>query len=196
MNINSELAAMGEPAASDLELELRTELDGFFDSIAAGDERGDFRPPVDSKLAGEYLEKTRILRFSCECAASLCDLSSDGSTGTSEVSHQHPDNATIYLPNPFPNDFKVVRCLGKGNFGEVWLADDLHLDKPVALKTLSVSQRSPLFAKKLIALKNEAKLLAKVDHPNVVRVYTWREKPDGALPRPAIRAGPVVCRST
>src|SRR5262249_55631391 len=40
------------------------------------------------------------------------------------------------LPEPFPGEFRLVRRLGSGSFGTVWLAEDLHLGRFVALKTV------------------------------------------------------------
>ena len=45
-----------------------------------------------------------------------------------------PEPAT--MPDPFPGEFRVLRFLDKGAFGAVWLAEDLNLGRPVALKTI------------------------------------------------------------
>jgi serine/threonine-protein kinase len=77
------------------------------------------------------------------------------------------------LPNPFPGDFRIRRLLGHGTFGKVWLADDLHLGRPVALKTLHVPADADSAA--LLALSKEANFLASLDHRNVVKVHAWRQ---------------------
>src|SRR5262249_51407501 len=43
--------------------------------------------------------------------------------------------------DPFPGEFRLRRRLGQGAFGVVWLADDLRLERPVALKAIRPSRR-------------------------------------------------------
>jgi serine/threonine protein kinase len=69
--------------------------------------------------------------------------------------------------------FRVYKHLGSGAFGEVWLAQDLNLLRTVALKTLDVRLDPAARARKLETLRNDARLLGVVEHPNVVRVYSW-----------------------
>jgi serine/threonine protein kinase len=77
-------------------------------------------------------------------------------------------------PDPFPGEFRVRSLLGRGAFGAVWLADDLHLERPVALKALSAADSG-----RLALLREEARALAAVEHRHVLRIYAWREGPDG-----------------
>jgi serine/threonine protein kinase len=58
------------------------------------------------------------------------------------------------------------------------LADDLNLGRPVALKTLRPRGSSTTGEQALKGLRHEARLLAALDHPHVVRVYAWRQAGD------------------
>ena len=51
--------------------------------------------------------------------------------------------------------------------GEVWLADDTLLNRPVAMKYLKASQSS--FHKEFFL--SEARSLARLQHPNIVLIY-------------------------
>ena len=65
--------------------------------------------------------------------------------------------------------YRIVTLLGAGGMGEVYKADDLKLDHPVALKflpeTLSLSPAA------LARFHNEVRVSRQVSHPNVCRVH-------------------------
>ena len=66
-------------------------------------------------------------------------------------------------------DFELRKKLGKGGMGEVYLARQISLDRLVALKTLSkeLAKKGDFVAR----FEREAKSMAKIDHPNVVKIY-------------------------
>ena len=65
--------------------------------------------------------------------------------------------------------YRIVSLLGKGGMGEVYRADDLTLDQPVALKFLPDGALSSENA--LTRFRNEVRVARQVSHPNVCRVY-------------------------
>jgi hypothetical protein len=96
----------------------------------------------------------------------------EGSTQAYEPGHEA-------LPQPFPGEYRFRALLGEGSFGKVWLADDLRLGIPVALKTVSLSGGVEQRSRSLAALQNDAQTLARLRHPNIVQVRTWRQAGDG-----------------
>jgi len=69
--------------------------------------------------------------------------------------------------------YRVLDALGHGGMGEVWLAEDTRLKRPVAIKTLPGN--APEAARGLRRLRREAEALAAVNHPNVVTVHAIEE---------------------
>lgn len=108
---------------------------------------------------------------------------------------------SAYPANALPpgtrlGEFEVLDLLGVGGFGIVYLAMDHALEREVAVKeympamlagrteTLHVSLRSQsdaeTFALGRSSFVNEAKLLARFDHPSLVKVYRFWEANDTA----------------
>ncbi len=65
--------------------------------------------------------------------------------------------------------YALVRKLGQGGAGEVYLARDTSLDRPVAIKILR-EEMSPN-RKAVERFVREAKILAKIRHPHIVSVH-------------------------
>ena len=112
------------------------------------------------------------------------------------VSETAPPLSSADAPEALPAgtrvaEFEVRRLLGSGGFGIVYLAWDHALEREVALKEympgtlagrgagLQVSVRSAstadTFALGLRSFINEARLLARFDHPSLVKVYRFWE---------------------
>jgi eukaryotic-like serine/threonine-protein kinase len=73
--------------------------------------------------------------------------------------------------------FEIQHCVGRGAMGEVFLATDVNLKRSVAVKALSALHRSDEVVGRF---RSEAESMARVDHPNVVKIYsfgTHEEKP-------------------
>lgn len=76
------------------------------------------------------------------------------------------------------NRYKLQRVLGRGGMGVVWLADDLKLERPVALKFLpSLIGLDPAAVKEL---KTETRRGLELSHPNIVRIYDFVDDDDTA----------------
>ena len=100
----------------------------------------------------------------------------------------------------FTERYQIVRHVARGGMAEVYLAHDLLLDRPVALKVLFpefASDRS--FVERF---RREARAAANLNHPNIVSIYDWGEEAgtyfivmeyvDGRTLRDVVRAdGPL-----
>ncbi|WP_298863946.1 serine/threonine-protein kinase [uncultured Gimesia sp.] len=82
-----------------------------------------------------------------------------GATSTNKITHL--------------GEFRLKRKLGAGGMGDVYLAEQESLDRKVAIKTLKKKfANDPSFVERFY---REAKAMAKLDHPNVVRCYAVGE---------------------
>jgi len=61
--------------------------------------------------------------------------------------------------------YRITKWLGGGQFGDVYLVFDTILEKEFALKVARMRQED------ILMLKDEARLLASLDHQNIVRFY-------------------------
>lgn len=69
----------------------------------------------------------------------------------------------------FAGRYQIIGLLGKGGMGEVYRADDLTLDQPVALKFLPEKVAGD--PARLERFLNEVRIARQVSHPNVCRLY-------------------------
>jgi eukaryotic-like serine/threonine-protein kinase len=98
--------------------------------------------------------------------------------------------------------YEVVRLIGEGGMGRVFLARDPMLDRHVAVKVLSSS--APL-GEEVARFEREAKALAALDHPNILSIhefgrvgstpYVVMELLDGRNLRDFIAEGPMPYRT-
>ena len=91
----------------------------------------------------------------------------------------------------FLQEYQVVRVLGAGGFGLTYLAFDQNLDKPVAIKEYLPNDLAVRFGATSVKPKsteagedfkwgleqflNEARTLAKFNHPNIIRINRFFE---------------------
>jgi serine/threonine protein kinase len=95
-------------------------------------------------------------------------------------SQPSPEDSAVsfsLLHPPKVGRYSIIRRLGKGAFGEVLLAYDEDLDRPVAIKIPSAERISQ--PRDLHAFLNEARILASLDHPQIVPVYDVGQTEDG-----------------
>jgi serine/threonine protein kinase len=89
------------------------------------------------------------------------------------ISEQALDRLTAMFQEPDVSGtrYTLMSVLGRGGMGVVYLAHDSMLDRDVALKIVERPQDEP----------NEARILARLEHPGIVPVHDFGELPDGRL---------------
>ena len=81
----------------------------------------------------------------------------------------------VWSPPEVFDEYRIIRPLGRGGMGRVFLAHDAILDRPVAVKFLSDFSGDATLRSRFLV---EARAAARVQHPNVVTVFRVGELDD------------------
>src|SRR3989442_12942007 len=76
--------------------------------------------------------------------------------------------------------YHILRLLGSGGMGEVYLAEDARIEQQVAIKVIraEVSPYPNIQATQEAAriFQREAKAIARLDHPHILPLYDYGEE--------------------
>ena len=84
-----------------------------------------------------------------------------------------------FKKDQFLRHYKIIRELGSGGMGDVYLATDTKLNRPVALKILRPDLLSDNQSNG--RLLREAQAAAKLDHPHICAIHEISETADGSF---------------
>ena len=106
------------------------------------------------------------LTICAKCGTALSDAAS-GETTT--LTGDQTEKLRARLQESIGDAFELMELLGRGGMGIVFRAKERALDREVALKVLALD---PVFAPEAYSrFEREAKLAAKLDHPNIVPIF-------------------------
>ena len=89
------------------------------------------------------------------------------------MTHPAPDRLFIDFQAAVAGRYSLERELGRGGMGVVYLAREVRLDRPVAIKLLPPSKASdPKLRERFL---REARTAAKLSHPNVIPIHAVEE---------------------
>lgn len=95
-------------------------------------------------------------------------------TGTNE----QPRSTDPWLGRVLGGDFKILKPLGMGGFGAVYVAEQTSVSREVVVKVIRRAlTEDPVVVRRF---QREARAVARMSHPNVVQVLTAGETEDGA----------------
>jgi tetratricopeptide (TPR) repeat protein len=80
-------------------------------------------------------------------------------------------------PDARLSNYRLERLLGQGGMGAVYLARDLALDRPVAIKFIAPDRAADPVARQ--RLLREARAAAALDHPNICVIHEVSDEPGG-----------------
>jgi serine/threonine-protein kinase len=88
-------------------------------------------------------------------------------TGANKV--EHAERIRLRLQESVGDSYRLLEMLGRGGMGIVFRAHELALDREVALKVLALD---PVLSPEAFSrFEREAKLAARLDHPNIVPIF-------------------------
>ncbi|WP_224370987.1 bifunctional serine/threonine-protein kinase/formylglycine-generating enzyme family protein [Hyalangium versicolor] len=133
---------------------------------------------IEGQLEPE--ERARAHRHAAECPNCheflVTVVAGELSQEAHSASPPEPPSAGWRPPEEF-DEFRLVRPLGRGAMGVVYLAHDRSLDRHVAVKFIATHQPHTRDRERL---QTEARAIARLQHPNVVTVFRIGEV--GGLP--------------
>jgi serine/threonine protein kinase len=141
--------------------------------------------PLESALAeyfdrldrGEHIELTTLIAAHPGCEDGLRKFFNqerrlhDAVSAATLTAMPHKNLAGRML-----GDFRLTQIIGRGGMGVVWEAEQISLRRKVAVKLLPGAMCSDL--RHRTRFQNEARILAQLEHPNIVNVIAVGEAAD------------------
>jgi eukaryotic-like serine/threonine-protein kinase len=87
----------------------------------------------------------------------------------------HRLQAVLEEPDLEGTRYRVIERIGRGGMGSVYLAEDLELQRKVALKVMNLTDPSGDIAKRMWT---EARIVAQLEHPGIVPIHDVGVLPD------------------
>ena len=84
------------------------------------------------------------------------------------------DGNVLHLRHKQIGDFRILRQIGRGGMGIVYEAEQISMNRRVALKVLPLA--GLIDELKIRRFQNEVRAVAALDHPNIVSVYMVGEE--------------------
>jgi formylglycine-generating enzyme required for sulfatase activity/predicted Ser/Thr protein kinase len=131
---------------------------------------------LDGRLPDEALARAHRHAAGCDACRHLLASVSRGGVGVEQSVPERRAPAFVTADEPgIPwtppdafDEFRLVRLLGRGGMGVVYLAHDTSLDRRVAVKFIASSRPEPWVR---AYFETEARAIARLQHPNVVNVF-------------------------
>jgi serine/threonine protein kinase len=166
-----------------------TERAGFLDDACAAD--NDLRHEVESLLGADTGVGSFMKRLPADIAA--------GALGEAARATLSTETIPASMAGRTLGHYQILAPLGAGGMGEVYVAQDTHLRRKVALKLLR--QRFTTDAEEIQRFKEEAHSAAALNHPNIITVleieqeeglyFIATEYVDGQTLHQRISSGPI-----
>ena len=147
-------------------------------------DRQDFEEIVKRAQQAEPRERPELVRIACnhdnELIARVMERLNEANSAQAfwNAHHFDADATVISLEGQRLGPYKLLRTLGEGGMGAVYLAEraDDEYHQRVAIKLVRTGMISPQMQGRL---RNERQILATLQHPNIARLLDGGTAPDG-----------------
>ncbi len=87
---------------------------------------------------------------------------------------------TELIGNVIASQFRILKKLGSGGMGSVFLAEQMEMERKVVVKVLhaELSAQNPVVLERF---RREAKAVAQLNHPNIVQVFVFGTAENGQM---------------
>ncbi len=156
--------------------EIREDLRGLKRRLA----RGEIDEPTYLRVKGELLSDLTAWERQALAAGGDVAIGPSGDPGRAVHTYLPSLTELDLAPGTVLFDqWRIVRELGRGGFGVVFEAEELHLGEIQAIKVLdpAMTARPDLLAR----FRREVSVMRKLDSRLIVRVYDYREDPERHL---------------
>ncbi|WP_133566430.1 serine/threonine-protein kinase [Marinicella litoralis] len=110
-----------------------------------------------------------LLADEAQCEAFLKQQQTSTTVGT--------DQAEAISPGALINRIRIIKLLGQGGMGSVYLGFDEKLERQVAVKSIRPEHlKNPSTQQRFV---REAQILSKINHPSICQLYDYLETPEG-----------------
>lgn len=149
------------------------ERDTFLLEACGGDE--DLRREVENLLAA-----SRDDEFMANSAVEAIARVFEGDvTAAMEVSRRPEAGPRLEAGNLINQRYEIIRLLGRGGMGEVYLAADTRINRKIALKVLHTDLVSS--KESLRRFAQEAQAVSALNHPHIMTIHEFDTADDGSL---------------
>jgi serine/threonine-protein kinase len=153
---------------------------GWAEALAAFDELVDLDEPTRHERLGAIGASDPELRRAVEQLLAADARADAFLMGVDAVlGEEAPDLDPLHLGGRTVSHFRILEPLARGGMGVVYRAEDIRLERPVALKVPFAARYFDPAAKQ--RFRQEARVAAALDHPNLCPVYETGETADGDL---------------